>query len=86
MSSDIQSLSDEALMEAWSADAATATALKERLKAYSAEYQNRCLREQAVNLMGEDALASLIQNAGPAPVESGEVVGTPGSDEEASDG
>ncbi len=82
---DIKAMSDEDLMANWTSDGAEAEVLKARLKEYSTEYQNRCLISQATDLMGEDALAQLVQSVNANGVEPSSAVGSPGtgSDEEA---
>lgn len=70
---DIKAMSDEDLMANWTSDGAEAEALKDRLKAYSAEYQERCLLKQATDALGPETVAKL-QAMEPVGVPSEEAV------------
>jgi hypothetical protein len=85
---DIVAMSDSELMDAWTAAGDQASELKERLSAFSAEYQTRCYNAQVqaqfgpMNAEQKQAAIDAI-NATPDPIESEEAVHTSVPSEEA---
>lgn len=70
---DIKAMSDVDLMDSWTALGAQVEDDKARLKAFSAEYQDRCAMKQAVDALGSEAVTK-IQSMEPVGVPSEEVV------------
>lgn len=80
----IAEMSDEQLMEEWTALGDDAAFVKERLSAFSAEHQDRTRRAQVASMLGVegmdqdglDNLVRLVQSMEPTGVESDESVGS----------
>lgn len=78
---DIKEMTDVELMAAWTDLGDQVAAGRERLKAFSAEYQDRCMVEQATAALGSETLAKL-QAMEPVSVASEEAVGAVGGTDE----
>lgn len=78
--SDIQSMTDEEFMDAWTAQGEEVAAGKARLLEFSQEHQRRERKEQLRRMQLSPSDAALLQEVTTEGIESEEAVGPEGDD------